>query len=265
MSRIGGALVSVVISLSTYCVCQNPPPSDPQALALAAKAIAALTGGTPVQDATLTGKVTWVVGPTLQTGTATSYAKGTAESRIDMVLTGGNRSEIRNSSTGTPQGAWLDASGNSNAYAYQNCWTDANWFLPQLSSLLAVASDPSVVLTYIGQETRNKLSVLHIQSYRYVYSTATNATAFNQQISTMDYYLDPTSLLPIAIVFNAHPDDDASTNIPVEVDFANYQAVNGVQVPFHIQKLWQGDLLLDFTVANAALNTGLNDSLFTIQ
>ena len=81
----------------------------------------------------------------------------------------------------------------------------------------------------------------------------------------MDFYLDSASLLPVAIVFNANPDDDATRNIAVEVDFSNYQAAGGVLVPMHLQKYVQGTLVLDFTVTGVALNTGLSDGLFAIQ
>ena len=60
-------------------------------------------------------------------------------------------------------------------------------------------------------------------------------------------------------------DDDASTNIAVEIDFSNYQLVNGILVPFHITKVWQGNPLLDFTVTNMAVNSGLPDSLFSFS
>ena len=81
----------------------------------------------------------------------------------------------------------------------------------------------------------------------------------------MDFYLDATSLLPVAIKFNTHPDDDANTNIPVEVDFSSYQAVNGAQIPFHIQKFSQGTLMLDVTVTSVAVNSGVADSAFMVQ
>ena len=54
-------------------------------------------------------------------------------------------------------------------------------------------------------------------------------------------YLDGTSLLPVAFhILNVHPDNDASTNIALEIDFSNYQVVNGVQIPMHVQRLISG-------------------------
>jgi len=59
----------LVFLTAAFVVAQTPPTNDPQALALAAKSIAALTGGTAVTDVTLTGVVTWSGGET-DTGVA---------------------------------------------------------------------------------------------------------------------------------------------------------------------------------------------------
>jgi hypothetical protein len=83
--------------------------------------------------------------------------------------------------------------------------------------------------------------------------------------STIDFYLDASTMLPVQINFNSHPDNAATTNIPYQITFSNYQAVNGSQIPYHIQEYFNGSLLLDFTVTNAALNSGLSDSLFALQ
>ena len=64
--------------------------------------------------------------------------------------------------------------------------------------------------------------------------------SFTQAVSTEDMYLDGTSLLPVAFISNVHPDNDASTNIALEIDFSNYQVVNGVQIPMHVQRLISG-------------------------
>ena len=43
-------IVAVALSLATFAFAQNQPPSDPQAVSYAAKLIAALTGGTGIND-----------------------------------------------------------------------------------------------------------------------------------------------------------------------------------------------------------------------
>jgi hypothetical protein len=85
MARSGFG-VSVIPLFVSVAPAQNPPQSDPQAVAFASQSIAALTGGSPISDVTLTGSVTWSGGTTTETGTATLLASGTGESRMNFVL-----------------------------------------------------------------------------------------------------------------------------------------------------------------------------------
>ncbi len=83
--------------------------------------------------------------------------------------------------------------------------------------LTSLGGGSNIVLSYIGQESRNGSAVRHIQSYVYQQGQFPNPSP--QQLSMMDFYLDATTLLPVAITFNAHPDNDANTNLAIEVDF----------------------------------------------
>ena len=81
----------------------------------------------------------------------------------------------------------------------------------------------------------------------------------------MDFYLDAASSLPVAVVFNQHPDDNARVNIPIEVDYSNYQPISGVLVPMHIQKSMNGAPLLDVTLTGVVFNSGLALSEFSVN
>jgi hypothetical protein len=255
--RVG---VLLILLLAFVASAQNPPQSDPQALSLVSQSISALTGGTSISDVTLSGTGAWSNGTDSETASATLMAKSTGESRFDMTLIAGLRSEIRNDGSTTAQGELLATDGSVNQWAGQNCLVNATWFFPPLS-VLGVTGDSTLIFVYVGQETRNGAAVQHIQSYRY----SPNNTATTQQLSTMDIYLNASSLLPSAFVFNVYPNSDATQNIPVEVDFLGYQTVYGVQVPFRIQRYVAGNLGFDFSVASAQFNSGLPDSLFAIQ
>jgi hypothetical protein len=251
-------LSTTLATFPTLLSAQSPPLSDPKALAFASQSSASLTGGNQIADVTLTGNVIWTG---TDTGTATLKAFGTGESRIDLVLSNGTRTEIRDSQTGAAIGEWINSNNVSGAFAFQNCQTDAVWFFPALGSLSAGSN---VVLLYVGQETRNGTAVQHIQSYIYQPNLPPVGPT-SQQLSAMDFYLDATTLLPMAITFNTHPDNNASTNLAVEVDFSNYQSINGRAVPMHIQRYQQGNLMVDMVLSSAAFNTGLPLSTFTIN
>jgi hypothetical protein len=263
MARCGFGL-SLILLLVSVASSQNPPQSDPQAVAFASQAMTALTNGVAVTDVTLSGNATWIAGSDDETGSATLLEKGTGESRIDLNLSGGTRTEIRNDSTGFPQGETIASGGTVQPWPQHNCWINASWFFPALS-ILAATSDPSVILSYVGLESRGTGSVQHIRAYHYLPSKRQAATAITASLSAEDIYLDSSSLLPVAFSFNTHPDDDEATNILVEIDFFNYQPVNGVQVPMRVQKLISGGLALDITITGVVVNSGLSDDAFAIQ
>jgi hypothetical protein len=259
MLRIIAALVIVLSSIFTpsYAATTKQHASNSQALLYAAQAIVALTGGTTIGDVTLTGNVTW---NGTDTGTLTLRALGLNESRMDLALSDGTLTEIRDSQTGAPLGQWISQNNSSGYFASQNCWTDSAWFFPVLSSL---SVGPTTVLSYIGKETRNGVTVQHIQSYQFISGTFFGPTP--QQLSTIDFFLDATTFLPTAVAFNVHPDDDMGTNLAVEIDYSEYQKFNGISVPTHIQKLQQGNPLIDITITDASFNTGLSLSVFAIS
>ena len=51
----------------------------------------------------------------------------------------------------------------------------------------------------------------------------------------------------------------------MEIRFEDYLVVNGIQVPFHVQRLLNGGLSLDVVVTNVVFNSGLSDSAFNVQ
>ena len=248
----------LVLAFSTPVFSQNPQ-SDPRAITLATKAITALTSGSAISDVRLTANIEWIAGPKPEPGTGIFLAKGNSESRIDLSLNStGKRTEIRNSFNG-PAGQWINADGKSGNYASHNCWTDEVWFLPELSSL-ANSSDPRFIFSYVGQETWNGLSTQHLRVYQ-----AQNDFKQAQQLSAMDFYLDPTSLVVLGIAYKTHPDSNMNVDLPAEIRFADFRPVHGIQVPLHVQRLQSGAVMLDITVTGASFNTGVRDDEFLIQ
>lgn len=267
MARFAVVVLSLLLVVPHQALAQSASASDPQALKLATQAVAALTGGVPVTDVTLSANVIWVAGSEYDTGTGTLAAKGEVESRIDLNLGEKTRSEIRTSSGGVPEGAWVagsasePSSAKQQPYSTHNCLTDASWFFPTLSSLNQTAN-PEFVFSYVGQEQHNGVSTQHLRVSR-IFPEDTKNLAL-QALSATDFYLDPTSFLPLAIVFSVHPDADMNTNIRSEIGFANYRAVSGVLVPFHIQRMLNGTVVLDIVVNSATVNSGLQDSVFSL-
>lgn len=242
---------------------QQPPQHDPQAQALVARALASTSNGV-LNDVTLTGSVTRIAGSDKDTGTVTLKARVPGNSRIDFTLPHGPQLEVRGESSGSPAGSWTGPDGVAHAMSLHNCWNDATWFFPAFS-LLGAISNPQIVFTYVGQETRSNSSVYHLRYARQVTTKSATSAQLISRLSTTDIYLDARSLLPVSVTYNAHPDDDASTDIPVEIRYSDYRIVNGTKVPFRIQRLLNGGQVLDLVVQTVVINSGLSDAVFTIQ
>lgn len=254
-------LISFALTVATgQTTSQSVPASDAQAVLLAQKSLAALTGGVQISDVTLNANVVSNIGPNYNTGTGTFKAKGTGESRVDLSVLGDSETDVRNLTNGAPTGAWARDTASGVPYATHNCWTDAAWFFPALSSLTQTAN-PNFIFRYVGSESHNGVPTQHIQFFQ----VGSNGDNFVQRLSTTDVFLDSGSGLPLDITFNGHADDNMNVNIPIEIRFANYQSVNGIQIPMHFQELVNGGVILDVKVTGAIFNSGISDTLFTIQ
>jgi hypothetical protein len=236
--------------------------SDPQALALSTAAMTALAGSGSVSDVTLTGTATENAGSTVNSGPATFEALGSGNSRLS--LTGSGKQEIRSlDDTGSPAGAWVTPDGVSHSSAAHNTWSDAAWFFPALTAISTTAK-PGVIAKYIGRESRNGATVEHLRFWRTGDTSHAGVANLIPRLSTMDVYLDAATMLPQALTFKAHTDNDLNTDIPVEVRYSNYQPVNGLMVPFHVEKLLAGGVVLDFEVTQVSVNSGLNSAQFNL-
>ena len=253
-------VIILIVLFGAIAAAQNTL-SDPTAVTLAQQSLSSLKGSTPISDVSLNANVLATLGDNTETATAALQAKGVDEGRIELDLSSGTRVEVRNKPNGFPGGAWSVAGNSQTAFVQHNCWTTPVWFFPILSSL-SQATNPNFVFKYIGQELYAGKPADHLRVYQ-VGSQADGGIV--ARLSTTEYYLAADSHLPLAMSFSVHPDSDSNTNIPVAVRFDQYQSMGGVLVPSHIEQSLNGVVLLDITVNQVAINTGLQDALFTLQ
>jgi hypothetical protein len=240
---------------------QQSPPTSPQAVQYLQRALVALSGSTPTNDVTLSGSAHYIAGSDDETGTATLKAVLGA-SRIDLNLSGGPRSEVVNTSA-SPAGTWSGPDGVSHAISDHNLMlVDPAWFFPAFPITRGLSS--GYVATGLGQENRNGQAVEHVTiSQTSTVQTPPGAPTM-AHLSQMDFFLDSTTFLPAAITFNIHPDNNALLDILIEVRFADYRTVSGVQVPFRIEKYLNNGLILDLQFQTVTFNSGLTASSFSL-
>jgi hypothetical protein len=244
---------------------QQPIATNPQGSSLLLQAFSAMVGTASISDVSLTGTARRIVGSDDETGSAVLKALATGQSRIDCSLPTGQTSEIRSiDSNGNQAGAWIEPNGASHAMSSHNLMTSSAWFQPALA-LSGIVSSQNYTVSNLGPEAKDGISVTHLTVTQQFPDAPPDPTGLMQHLSQMDVFLDATTHLPVALDFNTHPDNNALLDIPMEIRFSDYTAVNGIQVPFHVQKYLNNNLILDIQLQTATLNSGLTASAFTIQ
>jgi hypothetical protein len=284
-------LFGLLVCVSFLCVpvwAQQSSVANTPVQPILQKSLASLVGGATMTDVTLTGTARRIAGSDDEFGSATAEATSAGDSRLELSFASGNRVEIRNHSaiplpgalppgvpaseaqTPQPVGEWIGPDGAPHAMTSHNIMTDATWFFPALT-LSNVLTSQNCVLSYVGLETRDGQSVVHVSAFQQLPNVVGNSglsaapANLPSHLTQMDFYLDPNSSFPVAIDFNQHPDNNALIDIPTEIRFSGYQAVNGVVVPMRVQKFLNNTLLLDLQFTKVTLNSGLSTPAFALR
>lgn len=242
------------------------PPRDAQAITALTQALVAMTGGTTINDATLTVSVTRTSGSDEQTGTGTVSELGNNLAKTDLQLSDGEHRQVIDQSGTTPVGSWSNPDGAVHPAAPWNCWTPPAWFLP--TALISnILNTPSVAVSYVGTGVKNGQTVVHIRFGQQVISDdpSDQTGALIAGLSTADLFLNTTSGLPTALDFTTHSDTNSNVNISTEIQFSNYQKLNNVTVPGDIQQYINNSLFLDMKTQTANFNSGLTSSNFSMN
>jgi hypothetical protein len=118
-----------------------------------------------------------------------------------------------------------------------------------------------MTVVYVGQAG----NLLHLQAFVPQPATPTVSGPLLQHLTEMDIYLNSTTFLPVELQFNIHPDGNASIDIPIAIEYSNYQTVSGISLPFHVQKYMNNNLALDIQIQSTAFNSGLTAAALSAQ
>jgi hypothetical protein len=128
-----------------------------------------------------------------------------------------------------------------------NCRRSLTWFLPPIS-YQASRKPTALLLQALGNESAPQLKTQ--LSFADISATFANQTI---DATTSTVTLDPKTLLPTSLTFNAFPDTGPAIPIPVEVDFSDYRLTDGAQIPYSIKRYLNGTLLADITISSVSI------------
>lgn len=217
---------------------------------------AAFSGVKVVQSVQLSGNATWYVGQEEDSGTVTLTAATNGALQMQLALaSSGERTESQTGLGLSSSCQWAGADGVAHEIQSGSCWRPALWFLPAFSlqpSLLP--ANLTVSDLGIGTVGASTAPYRHLQSQWTVPSAPSSLAADVAQWSKTDIGLDQTSLLPAVLAYSVRPDNGASMAVAIEVHYSDYRAINGVRIPFTIQRYVNGALQLEIQVSAAQIN-----------
>jgi hypothetical protein len=253
------ALLSLAFPLRS--VAQGAPPASPltaNASSALAQLYAAFSGSHAVHSVALSGEATWYAGSLEDSGpiTLTAADNGSAQMQMDLAATG----QITESQTGLGSGAqcyWSGKDGVVHSVDAGDCWRPALWFLPPLFLQPSVLSNEQLLVDLGAGTVGTGETVYHHVQGQIVPSAASTPSRGLRalaQRTTADIGLDPTSSLPVVLVYSVHPNGGAHIPVSIEIHYSDYRAVAGVQIPFHIERYVNGSLQLDIQLSAASAN-----------
>lgn len=254
-STLLGACVCFLTTPTLVLAASPTATSGTAATTLLNQLSTAFSGGNVVHQVQLTGNASWHAGSLNDTGSATLTAAATGASQLELSLSAGSRTETQSGQGIDLTCTWAGNDGVAQAVDQGNCWRPMLWFLPSLSL------QPSLLPSTLGALDLGSSKVgfapvnyRHLQSSLVLGNMAASLTSQMMQRSTADLGVDPTTHLPAVLAYTIWPDNGAAIPIAIEIHYANYQAINGVQIPFTIQRYVNGSLQLEIDVSSAQVN-----------
>jgi len=241
---------------------QSPPQSitrDPQAISVLSQSIAAVGGLQAilaVQDLTATGNITYFWANQTVSGTVVIKELGLAHFRLDATLSDGVQSWIMANGTSVER----RPDGSLSQLPVQLTYKTASFTFPFLQ-VLAALQDPSWDVSHAGSVTHNGRPAYDIRLQK-TYPQTRDPLGLQSKASKSDIFIDSGSLLILAVQSRTYGRNGRPTNAPHELQYSNYQLVNGLQFPMTILDLIGGQQTSSIQVSQVAFNQGLSDSDF---
>jgi hypothetical protein len=224
---------------------------DPQAIALAQKALAAMGGLqaiATITDSRASGTFT-IAADAASPYPITLETQGTLKVRSTLARPSGSVVRILNGGVA----AVIHADDSVRKLDANNTMAQRVDHIPLLS-LISEYQNANIEIT-LGAAPNTFAATL----------IPTTALAdYYRGITKTIFTVDPNSGLITSMQFTAHGEGSMKDTYQVQIVYANYQAVNGVMVPFHQTTYENGTMTTDLVLSSIAFNVGVPDSDFTL-
>lgn len=216
----------------------------------------AFSQGRPVISVSLSGDATWTAGSLHDPGTVSLSVSGDGVSNMKLDLASlGSVTESASGTGPTIECHWSAKDGKSHDNNLANCWKPFLWFLPAFSLQPSlIPNSLGLVDLGLGRVGSDENDYRQLRG-QFVFSGKNPKIIHDSmQFSTSDLGVDPTTYLPATLAYSLIPDRGSENAVSVEIRYARYTPIAGVQIPFSIQRFVNGTLQLEINVRSAQVN-----------
>lgn len=232
---------------------------NPQALALLTQSLNAAGGSSAtsgIQDFTGAGTITYNWANAQVQAPVTVKSMGITTFRVDSSLNSGTQTWAVDGMAGV----LISPDGSRRNSAFYNLTIAGSLTIPALR-IVSILQSPSTGVSYVGQVTINGSAAYQIHCV--LATNSSTSTSSLPAFGTFDLYLDATSLLVVSIQETAYSESNSQVSLTHELDFSNYQTVEGAVVPFGIVEKIGGQQTWSISLNSLSFNSGLTEAVFT--
>ncbi len=232
----------------------TPLERDAQALSVLKQSFAAMGGALPT-DTLATGTITIVAGSTTKSGTVRILSRGTDQTVEDI-----QTESARHVTVFSGVVAAETKAGTTNRLAFEPSASSQCYDFP-LPLIAWALSNRDAALVYVGLESIEGGQAHHIRLWNTFFSAKHRPPAgFNVR----DLWIDAATNLPLHLALEKRESGGDAPRIPLVYTYSDFRNVNGVLLPFQIQKSLNGTPWTTITISSANINTGLTNTDFPV-
>jgi hypothetical protein len=236
--------------------------NDPGTISLLNQALT-VAGGTKllasIEDLTAIGEITFYFAGEETKGVATIWARGADQFRLDANLPDGMRSVVYH----RMEGALKEPDGTVRQIPPHNTINLGILSFPQLN-LLASLSASATEVSFIGMSTVNERNAYQIKIQRH-FSKEFDSIGWITKLCNVDFFIDAATGLILKTQDMTHPDYTLTEDLSHEIEFDDYVAVKGINLPSLIREKILGQTIWEVRLMAISFDNGLSDLDFSLS
>jgi len=137
-------------------------------------------------------------------------------------------------------------------------------YVPLFSESLAI-TDPSIAVSFVGEETVGGKSVYHVRVEKVYPQQPAEQGRLLSKLTGTDLYIEKGTFLPAMRAQQLPSLIGAQHTLPMEFRYSDYRQTQGVMIPYKVEVYVNNQESMEIHFTSLVLNSGVNPLEFEVQ